>query len=60
MAFRDVSDMEVAYDAHDMVQDRYGRNTDDDGCCPSFPYDGLHEVFDGTPVERWHDSMEEW
>ena len=52
--------MDVAYDAHDMVQDRYGRNTDDDGCCPSFPYDGLHEVFDGTPVERWHDSMEEW
>lgn len=51
----DLQDMEVAYDAHDIIQDWYERNTDD-----TFPYDRLRDVFEGTPVERWRDSMAEW
>lgn len=56
----DIADMEIAYNAHDIIQDWYERNTDGDGFFPSFPYDRLREVFKGTPVERWRESIEEW
>lgn len=53
----DVLQMDVAYDVGDLV-DKWTVDNTVDGWCPSFPYDSLGEVFKGTEVERWKDSLE--